>query len=471
MSILSAYLTPHPPLIVPTIGRGQERMVETTIRSMKTISREIAALKPETILVVTPHGPLFSDGIALLYEDRLEGDFRSFGEREYRYDRQCDKELIDEMVSVMTDEYGLNGALIDCAAAEYFETNCRIDHGALVPLYFVDEVYTAYNLVVMTYGLMSPVDLYRVGMATAKAIEETGRRVVVIASGDLSHRLKDSGPYDFHPSGPQFDKMFLEYLAAGETMSLLEMDPEFCEDAGECGKRSVEIMLGTLDGLTYDPECLSYEGPFGVGYGVCAFRNPQPGAPSKLEALIHSRKAHVGRLREKESLFVQLARETIEEYVRSGETLRFDHTRYYRDHDLKSLRKGAFVTLRDSGGLRGCIGTYLPSRDCLGEEIIHNAISAATRDPRFPSVGVEELDDLVISVDVLERPESIAGPEELDPEHYGVIVSSGHRRGLLLPHLKGIHTVAEQLRIARGKAGIKEGEAVTLQRFEVVRHE
>ena len=130
-----------------------------------------------------------------------------------------------------------------------------------------------------------------------------------------------------------------------------------------------------------------------------------------------------------------------------------------------------FVSLKKHGQLRGCIGTISATTESIAAEIIQNAISAGTNDPRFDPVRPDELDDLVYSVDVLSEAEDIKSPDELDEKRYGVIVTSGHRRGLLLPNLPGIDTVREQIAIARRKANIRENEKSTLQRFEVVRHQ
>jgi AmmeMemoRadiSam system protein A len=138
--------------------------------------------------------------------------------------------------------------------------------------------------------------------------------------------------------------------------------------------------------------------------------------------------------------------------------------------ELLNRRAGAFVTLYKDGMLRGCIGTISPVQDNLAEEIIRNAISAAFEDPRFRPVQIDELPDLVCSVDVLETPEPINDMRDLDVKTYGVIVSRGRRRGLLLPNLEGVDTVEEQVDIARQKAGIAPYEPFTLERFKVVRH-
>ena len=138
--------------------------------------------------------------------------------------------------------------------------------------------------------------------------------------------------------------------------------------------------------------------------------------------------------------------------------------------ELINSRKAAFVSIHKKGNLRGCIGTFLPVHSSLAEEIIENAILAATEDPRFYPIREEELSELEINVDVLSTPETIDSLDELDPKRYGVIVQKGFKRGLLLPDLEGVDTVEEQISIAKEKAGIGEDEEVTLQRFEVVRH-
>ena len=133
-------------------------------------------------------------------------------------------------------------------------------------------------------------------------------------------------------------------------------------------------------------------------------------------------------------------------------------------------RAGTFVSLHKEGKLRGCIGTIAPAQSCLAEEIIMNGVAAATEDPRFPQVRPDELDALSYSVDVLGEPEPVHSLEELDPARYGVIVTRGFRRGLLLPDLDGVDTVMDQIAIAKKKAGIRPDEDAKLERFEVVRH-
>lgn len=163
---------------------------------------------------------------------------------------------------------------------------------------------------------------------------------------------------------------------------------------------------------------------------------------------------------------VALAKDTVERYVKEGK----------KPSPPKSLtsemqeKAGVFVSIHKLGDLRGCIGTFEPQQRNVAEEIIINAISAATQDPRFDDITPDELKDLDYSVDVLTSPEPVADKSELDPKKYGVIVEAGWRRGLLLPDLEGVDSTDDQIDICRQKGGISPTEPVQLYRFEVRRY-
>lgn len=168
-----------------------------------------------------------------------------------------------------------------------------------------------------------------------------------------------------------------------------------------------------------------------------------------------------------EHSYPALARQAIETYLKEGILLKPPET---IPEDMR-MRAGVFVSLKKHGQLRGCIGTFMPTTNNLYEEIVKNAIASATEDPRFPKVDASELKDLTISVDVLAPPEKVKDLSELDPQRYGVIVSKGFKRGLLLPALEGVNTVDEQLRIAKMKAGIDPNDKdIEIYRFTVHRY-
>ena len=164
---------------------------------------------------------------------------------------------------------------------------------------------------------------------------------------------------------------------------------------------------------------------------------------------------------------MRLARYTLETYVRVGKIPKLPDG---LPEEMLNSRAGVFVSIKKHGQLRGCIGTYLPTRENIAQEIQRNAIAAGCEDPRFYPVGLEELNDLEYSVDVLTKPEPVDSIDMLDPKKYGVIVRKGERSGLLLPDLEGVDTVEEQLRIVLSKAGIRPDEKYQIERFEVIRH-
>jgi len=168
-----------------------------------------------------------------------------------------------------------------------------------------------------------------------------------------------------------------------------------------------------------------------------------------------------------ESIPVQLARESIICYLKTNRMMKQPE---HLSAELAQNQAGVFVSLKKNGHLRGCIGTFMPTQNNIALEIIENAVSAATRDPRFPPVTMEEVDFLSISVDILSPPEEVDDISHLDPQKYGIIVSSGFKKGLLLPNLEGVDSAEYQIEIAKRKAGIFPGEKIQLSRFEVKRY-
>jgi AmmeMemoRadiSam system protein A len=465
MKIQGFYLLPHPPIVIPEVGKGEDSKINKTAVSMDEIAREIAEKSPDTIIIVTPHGTMFGDAIAIAYEDTLVGNLKNFGASQVSMQIDTDKPLANKIYELSMAE-NIPVVMSTNDFLKRYNITVALDHGVMVPLYFINKHYNNYNLVHITYAPLSDIDLYKFGIAIGKAVEQLPGRVVLIASGDLSHRLKEEGPYDYSPHGEEFDKEFLQYLQKGDVISLFGMEKETVCNAGECGRRSVIMLLGALEGYDFKGDLLSYEGTFGVGYGIMRFNTLSEGA-SKLLELEGIRRQSQNKKLNQQDPYVRLARQSLTTYLTTGKEL--DDLPDYISEEMLKNRRGVFVSLKKYGELRGCIGTVSPTTKTVAHEIIRNAVEAGLNDPRFSEVDESELLDIDFSVDVLMEPVA-AKKEELDPKKFGVVVRSRGKSGLLLPDLEGVDTVEEQLSIALQKAGIRKSEEYTIEKFEVIRH-
>ena len=460
MPIVAAYMVPHPPMIVPQVGRGSEKQITKTIRAYEAVAAGIAGIRPETIIVTSPHAVLYADYFHISPGEEATGDFGRFRAPEVRFAEKYDTELVKAICALAKGK--------DFPAGTLGERDRRLDHGTMVPLYFVKQQYTGFRLVRVGLSGLSNAEHYEFGQIIRQAVEQTGRKAVLIASGDLSHKLQEYGPYGFAEEGPEYDRRIMDAAGRAAFGEMLTFEESFLDKAAECGHRSFLIMAGALDGMNVEAKVYTHEDVTGVGYGICSFRPTEPNGERRfLERYRAEQEEKLRQRREREDPYVRLARETVESWVLDRKTPGVPD---WATAEMKQNRAGVFVSIHKDGKLRGCIGTFLPTRECIAKEIISNAVSASTRDPRFDPIGPEELKWLEINVDVLSTPKPIGSKEELDVKRYGVIVSSGSRRGLLLPDLDGVDTVDEQVDIARRKAGIREQDPITLERFEVVRH-
>lgn len=464
MSLLAAYVVPHPPMIIPEVGLGEEKKIALTLASYRQVAREISELKPDTIILTTPHLTMYRDYFHIAPGKTGHGDFARFGAPQVRLEADYDRDLILDLSLALAEESfpaGTEGA-----------QGKTLDHGTMVPLYFIREVCQDFRILRVGLSGLGFSDHYRLGRFIREAVERLNRRAVFVASGDLSHRLKSDGPYGYDPQGPAYDGWIMDILSRAAFGEFLTMDQAFCEAAGECGHRSFAIMAGSLDRTEVEALKLSYEGPFGVGYGVATFHvtGVDP-ARNFLDYLDNETRQKKAAIRSKASPPVRLALAVIKAKL-EGHVL--DLTDYIQRENLPqemlSGQAGVFVTLYKEGQLRGCIGTISPTTQSVAQEILRNAVESAFHDPRFPPLDMAEFPDLKVSVDVLLTPEAIDSLDALNPREYGVIVTRGSRRGLLLPDLAGITTPFEQIRIAKDKAGIGPNEPVSVERFKVVRY-
>ena len=460
MPILAAFMVPHPPMILPEIGKGSEAQITETIRAYEQTADELAALAPETIIITSPHAVMYADYFHISPGTHASGSFRRFMAPQVKFSESYDEELV-ERISILSDRE-------EFPAGTLGERDAALDHGTMVPLWFIRKKYSGGKIVRIGLSGLPLTDHYHLGQLIADAVEDLGRRAVIIASGDLSHKLQSYGPYGYAPEGPEYDRRIMDTCSRAAFGELFDFDETFCEKAAECGHRSFVIMAGAFDGVQIKAMALSHQDVTGVGYGICTFYPDGASEERRFLKIYQEKLIDECRIKaEGSDPYARLARASVESWVTRRKRLDIPDD---LPEEMLKRRAGTFVSIHKEGRLRGCIGTIMATQKNIAEEIIQNAISASARDPRFSPITPGELKTLEISVDVLGEIEDIDSPEQLDVKHYGVIVSHRNKRGLLLPNLDGVDTIEDQIRIAREKGGIRETEPYQLQRFEVVRH-
>ncbi|HYO91133.1 MAG TPA: AmmeMemoRadiSam system protein A, partial [Pyrinomonadaceae bacterium] len=463
-SIVFAGIVPHPPIMVPEVGRDAASEVRGSIDAMRDFTERLIKSGAETVVMISPHAPLDARAFVTYQDSTLYGDFANFRAPETKVEAPLDEELLQ--------------AIARAAAEQGYEVigikGYELDHGTAVPLYFLQRNGWRGRVVALGYNFLPNEDHLRFGSCIRRAVEATNRPAALVASGDLSHRLKPEAPAGYQPQAHLFDEEVVASLHDCQPERIVNIDQNLRKLAGECGYRSMLVAFGATSGLKANCDVLHYEAPFGVGYMVAQLvqaHGSDEEAEASSERITEANQEDSSKQEAAHSDGEELpavARSAVETFVHEGTIIKPPSA----SSQLLNQCAACFVSLKTlSGELRGCIGTIEPVKKTLAEELIANAVSAATRDPRFAPVAASELSNLRYSVDVLYAPEP-AEFEDLDPAVYGVIVEDeeGRRRGLLLPDIQGVETARQQVDIAARKAGIVPGTPLKLSRFRVERY-
>ena len=444
--IVFAGLMPHAPILVPGVGRERLAEVAATVQSMATVSSHAMAAQADTLVLISPHSPRQPGAFGLWQTRKLRGSLARFGSPESRVELPLDRAFAERLETAAAHR-GLRTWSI---------TGEPLDHGAMVPLcYLVSAGWKGPTLILgLNYTGDGGCD--ELGEAIAATARELNRRTAIIASGDMSHRLTTSAPCGYHPDAHRFDETFIALLQTGAFREIIRIDASLQELAAQDVTDSTTGALAATGYRTDGHAMLSYEGPFGVGYGVAILFEPEHS--DRRGSTVEK----AGRTLTRFTELPAVARCAVEAQFRDGSKM----PRLRAAGDLTE-RHGVFVTLRtDEGALRGCRGTMQPVESDLVQETWRNAVATAFHDHRFPPVRAADLPHLRCSVSVLEELEPVASPEALDPAIYGVLVSAADgRKGGLLPAIAGIDSVEQQLAVARRKAGIAPDEWIGIQRF------
>lgn len=256
-----AAITPHPPIIIPTIGKENLKLVKKTIEAMETLGQKLNRVNPDIIIIISPHGPIFTDAFCLNLSEKYFGNFTAFGDLITKLEFNGNLDIVYKIRE--KTEIVVPTTMIS-------EPN--LDHGILVPLYYLTKNLKNFSIIPIGYSFLDYKKHLEFGEKIKEEIILSNKKIAVIASGDLSHRLTFDAPAGYSPQGKIFDKKLINLLKKKSINQILNLNPNLIEEAGECGLRSILILLGVIKNLNYQPELLSYEGPFGVGYLVMNFK-------------------------------------------------------------------------------------------------------------------------------------------------------------------------------------------------------
>ena len=269
--ILRGYLVPHPPIIVPEVGGPTRERVRKTITAVERVADEVASLRPDTIIITTPHGQSFRDFFYLPDNEVLEGDFSSFGAPTPMFSFNHNMGLMSALNEACEKEEFFAGFLSK-GEKRHFSVHGTLDHGALVPLYFIQEKLSDITILYLPTPYQEIAQMMRFGEILSRVIRESSERVVFVASGDLSHCLNESAPAGYSPEGRRYDNKIRDIVERMDEEALLGITAEEMREAAECGTRSFATLWGAMHERDLESEIYSYEGTFGVGYLVAAIR-------------------------------------------------------------------------------------------------------------------------------------------------------------------------------------------------------
>jgi len=252
---------PHPPIIIPGVGKENLKLVKKTINAAKKLNQEILKIKPDISLIVSPHGLILPEAFVLNLSPKYQGNFEAFGDFTTKLEFKGNPDFAYYIRRELSKTFPIS-----------IVTQKELDHGCLVPLYYLTNQLENFSLLPISYSFLDYKTHFEFGKALKELIFSSNKKIAFIASGDLSHRLTFDAPAGYSPSGRIFDEHLIKYLRKKAIKQIVGFDYNLAEEAGECGLRSLLILLGLLDEVNYQPEILSYEGPFGVGYLVVNFK-------------------------------------------------------------------------------------------------------------------------------------------------------------------------------------------------------
>ncbi|WP_027421761.1 AmmeMemoRadiSam system protein A [Lachnobacterium bovis] len=449
MSVIKNYILPHPPIMIPQIGKGDEVNVESTIKAISNITDEIAQIKPDTIVIISDKAPYYSDYIHMFSKGKKTGDLSEFGAKEIEFTAEYDIKL-QKNIDRLAKEFDFPAGL---EKADYQ----KIDYATIIMLYCLVQKYVDFNIVNVGLSNLSLEDHYTFGKIIKKASDELDRKVVCIASCDTSRDVAFSDEFlDIIKENP--NDIFKDELK--DTFSEFDVVKALAVLNGTFGDYNGEKNYSIKSNI------YNFENPFEVGYLVAGFEANKKGSADVIKKDISKY--------DSEDECIKLARNAVETFLQTKDIVVAEEI-INTDSDLFKEKAAVFVSIYNNDNIRGCIGSFSPIQKSIAHEIVANAINAATRDVRFMPITAKEIKNLSFVIDVIHKEQKVNLLDELDQNKYGVIiVSKDGKKGIILPNQANIDSVQMQLSILKQQVGLPEnakfGEDYELSKFEIQRH-
>lgn len=464
-SIVGRYILPHSPQLISFIGKGKEQYAQATLHAIEAICLDLADQKPDTTIVISPHGVTFSNSMY------ISGSKKNCGELEYTrryipFSYRNDLDLVKE-ISEAAQKRKIPASPATAKDLRKYGLSDRLCFAVTVPLYFLRPHWNDFSLLTVGISNLGASEHFRFGAAIKEAIDQTDRRVAIIASGELSHHNKavtEKAEGENSVVSSVFDVDLIRKFARNDLLGILDISQNSRNIAQDCGVDGFHVLLGTLGTHSMKCDLLSYEAPFGIGLMTARINSGNKNKRNPISELKAMQENRMKDIIKNESEPVKLARKAVEYYTKHGKI----------PEEFEQLSEeweqgvGLVISLEKQGACRGYYASSRVEKNSFSNEIIFGSIAAAHKNPHFNSITLKELRESTIEIARIDSIEKIKTYEDINPWKHGLLVKGtgigSGKEGIVLPQTHGIED-GEKLYLA----ALKQADLIPQSKVEIYR--
>lgn len=455
MSIVAGFFLPHNANLVPEISHDEDIFFNTK-KALNVMAQKIAEIKPDTIVIISPHGEAYSDFFQLGEGLVTFGNFQDQGAPQLNF--RC---LYDSFTRKVLDDLA---SAIDFPAGSENSDMRDLDHGVMVPLYFINPYFSEYELLRVGISGLPLIKHYELGKLIHDAFEKTGKKAVIIASGDLSH-AKNGSPSDQQLA---FDEAMVQIMRNGNFGDLFNFPREELRVVRQCGARPLAILAGALDGHKIESAIYSYENQEGIGAAVVYFDIKEKDSSRCFGDLyLEKERLNASEASKEEDDYVQLARKVIKDHVTKAGKTKLNRT---KGKGIPNVKGGLFVEVEEFGERKAIAGEITQTRRNLTTELVTMARVCAMDNFEHPPIKKEDLPYITIKVMVVKNLKKCS-LKDIDPQKHGIYITKMRKSGSVFPEEGNMKTPKEMLDTAKLYAGISPSDnSFEMYSFEIETH-